>query len=277
LNRTGPGRPAWRLIVHDAGDGAWNLAVDEALAESYSGPEPLPYPTLRLYGWSPPALSLGRSQPATGSCDPAYLRREGIDLVRRPTGGGAVLHEHERTYAVAGRLRADPFEGGVLDTYRRVANALAAGLRHLALEVSEASPGRPAGGDAALPSGACFARPSAHEITCGGLKLVGSAQWRSGRAFLQHGSIPFRADPTRLARAVCSASDVEGYTDLERSLGHGLEPDRLDEVLVRGFEESFAARFEPGELTPGETERANRLRSWKYLSADWTLRGRRPG
>ena len=95
----------WRLLIDGPDDGAANMAVDETLLDGYAVPEAasLP-PTLRLYGWRPAALSLGKGQQAGESHDPDFLRREGLHLVRRPTGGQAVLHEHERTYAVVGRL-----------------------------------------------------------------------------------------------------------------------------------------------------------------------------
>ena len=97
----------WRLIVHEPADGAWNMAVDEALLDAQaSGGGPT---VVRLYAWRPAALSLGRHQSSEGSHDPRFLRENGIDLVRRPTGGRAVLHDRERTYAVVGRLRTAAF------------------------------------------------------------------------------------------------------------------------------------------------------------------------
>jgi lipoate-protein ligase A len=264
---------AWRLLVDPPADGAWNMAVDEAVLEGYAdGPIPPP-PTLRLYGWRPAALSLGRFQRAAGSHDPVYLRENGIDLVRRPTGGAAVLHEHERTYAVVARLRSDPFPGGVTDTYRRVALALNAALRRIGLSAQVHEPVR-------LPErsrAACFDTTAAREIAVGGLKLVGSAQLRRRRAFLQHGSILLRADPRRLARAIGLEEPPVGYTDLARSLGHVPHTPALDRALVAGFEEAFSATLTLGGLTAGETQRATRLRAWKYHATSWTLDGRPPG
>ncbi|HKQ62878.1 MAG TPA: hypothetical protein VJS92_16415, partial [Candidatus Polarisedimenticolaceae bacterium] len=156
----------WRLLLDGPADGAWNMAVDEALLDSYAGAAPPAAPTLRLYAWRP-ALSLGRHQPALGAHDGAYLRREGIDLVRRPTGGRAVLHEHERTYAICARLRHPPFAGGVSATYRCIAELLCAVLRALGVDARHAADGSPPG----PPAAACFAATSRHEVTVAGRKL----------------------------------------------------------------------------------------------------------
>lgn len=271
---TGPreGGP-WRLVVDGAADGAWNMAVDEALLERYAGPDPPPAPTLRLYGWKPPALSLGRKQPAAGAHDPEYLRAEKIELVRRPTGGRAVLHEQERTYAVVGRLRYPPFQGGVLDTYARIAAALLASMRRLGIDAAVVPPhaGGAAGPDA-FP--VCFDGPAAHEITVGGRKIVGSAQLRRREGFLQHGSILLRADADRLTRAIGVPADPTRFTDLRRALGRLPDPADVDAALVAGFEEAFDAPLERGELTEEESFRAAALRCWKYDSLTWTLAGR---
>ncbi len=269
-------RPSrWRLIVDRPADGAWNMAVDEALLEScVAGTHPTS-PTLRLYAWRPAALSLGRSQRSNGACDAAYLRQHGIDLVRRPTGGTAVLHEYERTYAVIARLRSPPFSGSVGQTYAEIARALGVALRRLGLDaratVGEVAPGPPRRRDAGA---ACFGSRSNHEISVDGRKLVGSAQLRRRCAFLQHGSILLRADPARLAHAIGLREPPGGYTDLSRELGRHPLSSEVDRVLVDAFSETFSADLEAGELTPRETEHATRLRSFKYHSREWTLEGR---
>jgi len=267
-------RPPWRLLAHPPADGAWNMAVDEALLDAYAGDAAPVSPTLRLYAWRPAALSLGRFQAASGSHDPHYLRGEGLDLVRRPTGGTAVLHEFERTYAVVARLRAAPFSGRVLDTYRRVAEALCVALRSLGLGAVAHEPDR----KRARPRRevACFAAPSAYEIAVGSRKLVGSAQLRRRGAFLQHGSILLRSDPGRLGRALGIGQPPGSHTDLRRALGAEVDLATLDRALVGAFERAFSAALTPGRLGARERERATRLRSWKYLSAEWTLQGRLP-
>ena len=159
----------WRWIVHPPADGAWNMAVDEALLRSTTAAGGDALPILRLYGWSPPALSLGRAQPSDGAHDPAYLRREAIDLVRRPTGGGAVLHEHERTYAVVAPT-GGPFGRTLRETYAAVAAALVDAYRRLGVSVdrSEARGGPP--GTRPARETLCFARASVDEIVFRGRK-----------------------------------------------------------------------------------------------------------
>lgn len=261
----------WRLLCDPPADGAWNMAVDEAVLDGYAA---LPtdsrvQPSLRLYAWDPPALSLGRAQPSAGLREPVALRQAGIDLVRRPSGGGAVLHEFERTYAVVGRLRTAPFGGGVLETYEQIAGALIHGLRLFGIEAHAAEAPRRSdrSGPAAI---ACFAAPSTHEIVASGLKLVGSAQVRRRGAFLQHGSILLRADPERLGFAL-GVTPAVGWTDLNRLTGGSVDLVHLDECLVDGFAHAFGTPMHRGELTAAEALAATRLRSWKYDSASWTL------
>ena len=260
----------WRVIVDGSEDGALNLAVDEAILEAYDRADPNRGPTLRLYGWAPAALSLGRAQAAAGSHDPGVLAREGIDLVRRPTGGGAVLHEFERTYAVVGALGVPPFSGGVIATYRTIAEALARGLARLGVPAVPVEPsrGRPRDGAAS-----CFESVGAWEIVVDGRKLVGSAQARRRRAFLQHGSIPLRLDPSRLAQVLGARVDASRFIDLASARSAAVDPAALDAALVAGFEDTFGARLLPGSLTEGEALRAAELRCWKYDSMAWTHGG----
>ncbi len=268
---------AWRLVLAESSDGASNMAVDEALLESYvPGFEPLP-PTLRLYSWSPPTLSLGRRQPAAGAHDAAYLEAAGIGLVRRATGGRAVLHEHERTYSVTGCLRRPPFEGGVLETYRRITEALVEALRILGVDAEGLEPGRGAAADPG-PFGppVCFDRTGAHEIAAGGRKLVGSAQLRRRGAFLQHGSILLRSDPVRLSKAIGSAADGARFAGLEQILGRALDIAVVDAAVVEGFRRTFGLPVVRGSLTAGEEERAEKLRLTKYTVPAWTLLGLEP-
>lgn len=264
-------RAAWRLIRDEPDDGAWNMAVDEALLESYEEAEaPLP-PTLRLYGWRPAALSLGKSQAAAGAHDLAALRVAGVDLVRRPTGGEAVLHEHERTYALVGAPGTPPFPAGPVDTYRLIAEALVAALSRLGIEARSVEPS----GRAPRRRGAiCFERVGAWEIAVAGRKLVGSSQFRRRRSFLQHGSIPRRMSAARIAALTGAPVDAARFTDLESEAGRRFDDDEIDRALAFGFGTRFGVDLVPGSLTEAEALRAAELRCWKYDSRTWTLEGR---
>lgn len=240
------------------------MALDEAILDRFgAGSVSLP-PTLRLYGWNPPALSLGRRQ----RFETAWAGAE-VARVRRPTAGGAVLHQNERTYALVGRLRSPAFPRGVLDTYGRISAALAEAMRDLGADA------RSAGADArGREAAVCFEGISAHEITVAGRKLIGSAQLRRGGAFLQHGSIPLGIDRALLERVVGRATRGSRFTDLDEATGRAVDAGEVDRAIVRAFEKRFGVELRAGELTAEERESAERYRESKYLDPSWTRTGR---
>ena len=147
----------------------------------------------RVYGWSVPTVSLGRHQSAARTYDREKIRTAGLDVVRRPTGGRAILHHREVTYSVAAPLAA---AGDLTESYAQINRLLVDGLRTLGVVAEIAAPiSRPAA-PSAQP---CFDHPSAGELIVANRKLVGSAQWRSHDALLQHGSILVDNDQTTLA------------------------------------------------------------------------------
>jgi lipoate-protein ligase A len=264
----------WRLIVDPPASGAWNMAVDEALLATHA--EARGVPTLRIYGWRPAAVSLGRSQDAGHLLNAPYLREENIDLVRRPTGGLAVLHEHERTYSVVAGLGDAPFSRSVRDNYLEIASALQRALGQLGVEARvQTEAGQAVTASRRRTVGPiCFELTSAHEITVEGRKLVGSAQLRLRRSFLQHGSLLCRGDAARLAAALGQRRVPRGFVGLQSVLGRSPATDELDAALVHGFEQHFGMRFERARLAEAERERAVRLYAWKYLSVAWTQAAR---
>jgi lipoate-protein ligase A len=170
--------------------------------------------SLRLYGWDPPCLSFGRNEPVVSRYDASRIEALGIDVVRRPTGGRAVWHDAELTYAVAG-----PSEmfGSLRKTYIAIHLVLADGLGRLGVPVELAR--RPDGATAGLEAGACFASPVGGELVVGGRKLVGSAQVRAGDAFLQHGSILLENRQDMVARVTRGHTAVPVATSLSDVLG----------------------------------------------------------
>jgi lipoate-protein ligase A len=261
----------WRLIEDPPQDGYRNMALDEALLESCaSGAEG--FPCLRLYAFAPPCLSLGASQDHAAACDLAECRARGIDVVRRPSGGRAVLHADEVTYAVVARCGAAPFAGGVLETYGTITSALAAAFARLGIR-AEPARGEPGG---AAPGGAepCFAAPAPHELAAGAHKVAGSAQARRRGAFLQHGSIPISLDARTLAR-VCGAppgAPLPEVAGIARLLGRAVDRAEVAAALRAGFEESLGAGLVPGAYAAAERERAELLRARRYLATAWTFR-----
>ena len=170
---------AWSLIIEPAGrPGHEHMAVDHALLRAARDGAA----ALRLYRWDPPCLSFGRNEPALERYDRDRIGALDLATVRRPTGGRAVWHAEEVTYAVAGPI--DLF-GSLRTTYRVIHEMLASAFQALGIDAALApntrgvSPG----------AGACFATPAGGEVVVDGRKLVGSAQVRDGNAFLQHGSI----------------------------------------------------------------------------------------
>ncbi|HET7233098.1 MAG TPA: lipoate--protein ligase family protein [Longimicrobium sp.] len=265
----------WRLIDTPPAPGAWNMAADEALAATVAeGGEPV----LRFYRWSPPCLSLGRNQPARGRYDLEALAARGIDVVRRPTGGRAVLHHRELTYTVAA---PQALLGGPRRAYGAINRALVVGLRRLGVPAAQ----QPAGeGRAPAPSLApCFAEPVEGEVVAGGRKLVGSAQRRLGEVILQHGSLPMHDDQSAVAAFVLPASadessarsmdgrDADGDAPATLVGVLGREPgwDELTSALAEGFAETFGIRFRAGGLTDHEAERAAEG-ARRYAGPAWT-------
>ncbi|MFQ5791125.1 MAG: biotin/lipoate A/B protein ligase family protein, partial [Acidobacteriota bacterium] len=170
------------------------MALDETIFRStLSGKAPL---TVRLYTWLRPTLSIGFRQALDDVCDLSRCGERGIDVVRRMTGGRAVLHHDELTYCVAGRAEGVLARRSVRELYGRVTGVIRAALAEVEIPLdpppSRMDEGRGREAPSSLP---CFAVPTGHEITTGGRKLVGSAQKWSRSGFLQHGSILLRVDP----------------------------------------------------------------------------------
>jgi len=265
----------WRLILGGEADGATNMAVDEAIVSAVV--EGASSPTLRFYAWSPPCLSLGRNQPLADANLEA-CRAAGMDVVRRPTGGRAILHTDELTYSLSLRQSDPRATGDVVESYRRLSEGLLAGLRRLGVEVAQATGRRkPASELTAI----CFESPSDYEITVGGRKLVGSAQWRARGGVLQHGSLPLHGD---LARIVAFLSLAPGERERQRrdlrrraatlaeALGAPASFEQAAQALAEGFAQALNLTLEPGDLTAHERDLAAQIRRDRYAAPAWTAR-----
>ncbi len=271
--------PLWRLIIEDSPrSGAANMAVDEAIAEAAAaGAAP---PTLRFYRWQLPTVSIGRFQ-KLADVDESGTAALGYDLVRRATGGRAILHVDELTYSVAGPIAEPQMSGGVMDAYMRFSNALLSGLTSLGLRAENAGAGARAGREL---SAACFEVPSAYEITAGGRKLMGSAQSRREGYVLQHGSLPLWGDVTRLVEVLSLTSDAKER--LRRQLrgqavtlaeALNLPPDseqldflRVAAAMADGFASALGQSLEPGALSASELRRSAKLIRIRYADPAWT-------
>jgi lipoate-protein ligase A len=267
----------WRLILSPVADGAANMAMDEAILESVTaGTAP---PTLRLYAWQPACLSIGYAQPV-GEVDEARLRSQGWGLVRRPTGGRAILHIDELTYAVVAPSSNRHLEGGVLASYRHLSQGLIAGLQNLGLEpeVRDADPVS----EEQRVDPVCFEVPSAYEITVAGRKLIGSAQLRRQGGVLQHGSMPLTGDIGRICLALSFPDEATRLARIDRLrsractieglLGHEVEWGEAAGALRLGFCEALGLWFEESEISEAEARRAAELVPERYAHPSWTGR-----
>lgn len=267
----------WRLLVTPSARGAWNMGLDEAALEHVGRGESLP--TLRLYAWDPPCLSLGYAQPSA-DVDIARLRERGWDLVRRPTGGRAILHTDELTYSVTAPLDERLMSGSLLENYNRLARALLVAIRSLGAPVEMAAHSDNGRNGATGP--VCFEVPSAYEITAGGKKLIGSAQARRREGVLQHGTLPLTGDLTRItqalayrdegARAMAATGLLERATTVESALGRAVSLAEANAAFVSAFELELGLSLELGEISPSEAARAEQLVREKYANPLWNLR-----
>jgi lipoate-protein ligase A len=263
---------AWRVLEYRVADPAWNMAVDEAVFSSYlAGDAP---PTLRFYGWDPPTLSVGYFQDLEREVQLERVRSGGFGLVRRTTGGRAVLHDRELTYAVIAGAR-DGVPEGLRESYRYIALALVAAFQ----EFGVAADLHLEGIARHSQTGACFDAPSWYELTVDGRKLVGSAQLRKEQSFLQHGSILLdfsAADLASLLKLAVPEADfcreMAGRVTSLAGLGRPVEPERLAKAIVDAFQVRYGIELQSGELTPDEVMLAQRLAAGKYGNDPWNLR-----
>lgn len=268
-------RSTWRVIYSKPQKGAWNMALDEAILESVGKNNEMP--VLRLYDWEPACLSLGYSQPVA-DVDLDQLHHFGWDLVRRPTGGRAVLHTDELTYSVIAPDSEPRVKGSVIESYRRLAQALLRALQLLQLNAT-------ADHEYDLPSGSeklapvCFEVPSNYEITVNGKKLIGSAQARKHHGVLQHGSLPLKGDLSRITRVLRYESAARQSDTAKRLLDHAATTETiLGEIIpwqaaANAFKTAFAEvlniEFIRTEPTEEDIKLANKYFTEKYTNPDW--------
>jgi lipoate-protein ligase A len=269
-------RSSWRLITSPPATGVWNMAVDSAILQAViQGQSP---PTLRLYSWSPPCLSLGYNQPIS-DVDLERLQAKGWDLVRRPTGGRAILHTDELTYAVIGPKSDPRLDGGVLTSYQRLAQALAAALLSLDLPVRTLTE---KGEDFDPRQPICFEFPSDFEITAGGKKIIGSAQARKQTGVLQHGSLPLWGDLSRITRVLhfqstaersaAAAALLNRAATVETVLGREISWENAAAAFQRAFSDVLNLDLQEAPLSQGEIDRARELVHSRYDDREWTFR-----
>jgi len=261
--------PLWRLIDGGPLDGPANMALDEALLSCFDGQHSLP--VLRLYGWEPPALSVGRYQDAVAALNLELCAADGIPVVRRMTGGGIIFHAQELTYSIVCAPEQVGEATGVKDGFRRLCGFLLGTYQRLGLDAAFATdlnhPGTPLGQRTAF----CFAGKEEFDVLVNGQKIGGNAQRRLRGAILQHGSIPLESrvqDALRYLRD--PAPGAAGAVSLAEI---GLRPELSDlkNMLVAAFQERLGVRLQATIPSEQELAAAARLEQEKYRSNDWNL------
>jgi lipoate-protein ligase A len=269
-------KTTWRLIQHPPAQGAWNMAVDESILESIYTDNALP--TLRLYAWEPACLSLGHAQPFE-EVNQDSLAHHGWDIVRRPTGGRAILHVDELTYSVIAPLSDPRVHGGVLESYLRLSKALIEALRLLGLnpqaneqQVKQSRKHNPV----------CFEVPSNYEITVDNKKLIGSAQARRKEGVLQHGALPLHGDLTRVITALnfpdpatkerAKIRLLAHATTVEQELGVIIDWNEASIAFQEAFRNVLNIELKQDDLSLKEKQRAEELVIEKYNHPKWTKR-----
>jgi lipoate-protein ligase A len=261
----------WRLLKDAPARGAWNMAVDEAILESVGrGDAPA---ALRLYAWEPACLSLGVAQPFS-DVNAEALASNGWEVVRRQTGGKAILHTDELTYAVIAPQDEPRVGGDILESYQRLSTALVAALELLSVPIAVH--------ESRSLQAHKNSNPICFEIVMDGKKLIGSAQARRHGGVLQHGTLPLYGEITRITEALAFNSSEErasaaqrlnaSATTVENALQREISWEQAAGAFADAFAKTLNLNLALGELSAAEEERAEALMREKYARQDWTQR-----
>ena len=271
----------WRLVKTEPANGAWNMAVDEAILEAVAAR--LAPATLRLYAWEPACLSLGRAQ-LFSDVDTSLIQSAGVDLVRRITGGRAILHADELTYSITAPGAEPRVAGDIPTSYKLLSAGLLQALQLLGANATNSHHAT----QRASAGAVCFEVPSKYEITSGERKLIGSAQVRRRNVVLQHGTLPLTGNIARICELLPFAGPQERTAAAERvrsractlatALGRETSWDTAAEALAAGFCRALNLVLELQPLSAQEIARAQALVQEKYATAAWNenLRPRPP-
>lgn len=257
----------WRLLDSGCGDAAYNMALDEAISIAVrNGDSP---PTLRLYNWQSPSVSLGSFQ-KTADIDTEFCNSNNIPIVRRPTGGRGILHGDELTYSVSARNEGC-FSAGLFETYHIISTALKAALKSMGISVSMKMARE--SGRQLMRSPICFASTSYGEVSLHGKKLIGSAQRRWSDGFLQQGSVPYSIDYKKLRAVFKSGEEAEREMVGIKEACADFSPALFRQAIRQAFENVFNCDLTESHPSSFEHELAEKLCSEKYLNKEWNHHG----
>jgi lipoate-protein ligase A len=269
-------RSEWRLLLESIPEqGAWNLAEDEVLLRKVANGESSP--TLRLYCWKLPALIIGRGQHIS-DVNQDVVHQDGIELLRRMTGGTAVLNTNVISYSVAVPKEEKRLSGSIVESYRGISIALAAGLELIGLHNVEAKPMDQilAKQNRTHRTPVCFEIPSYYELTINGRKLVGSSQMRIRDGILQHGTFYLDGDISDICRYLTPSISRDRIRlrtiNLREALGRTIAYCDVAQAFVHGFRRTLNLDFATGKILPHEEDMIRRLVHEKYGHSAWTGR-----
>ncbi|SIS47068.1 lipoate--protein ligase family protein [Salimicrobium flavidum] len=254
-----------------------NMALDEALMK-WHREQKIP-PVLRFYTWQPAGLSLGQFQKTKGRINTDGASRHRAEIVRRPTGGRAVLHDEELTYSIIVSEAHPMIPATVKDAYLILSKGLLNGFRNLGIETDYAIPEY---GRTDNQSSVCFEEPSWYELTVNDKKIAGSAQVRQGGVLLQHGSIPIQTDEEKLFDMFLYPNEQvkkrsqQSFKNKAASIADitGEHPGltQVRDAFLEGFHEGIGVNFESCSLSPHEWEEVRVLAETKYLTDEWNFK-----
>jgi len=243
----------WRLIINaEPRTATENMALDYALMRSCS------VPTLRLYSWNPPAVSIGRFQSLKDEIDLDYCKSKGIDFVRRITGGGAVFHDKELTYSICIRENNPFFSSDLHESYKAICNGIIVGLSKIGLSANYAP---------------------INDILVNGKKISGCAQTRKNGVILQHGTLLMEVDVEKMFSFLQvpnekikdkMISDVrKRVTSISSELRRKVSKDELIDNIIKGFEEYFKIKFEKSEVSSEEIKLMKKIKKDVFENEGW--------
>lgn len=268
---------SWRLINFQLYSAFENMAIDEAIFLETVNTKKLP--TIRFYGWRPAAVSIGYFQDPAKEVNIEKCLAQGVDIVRRPSGGKAVFHCDEITYSIISSNREKTFPSDILGTYKIISNCLVSGLAYIGINAQLSETGR-ANNNYVFKS-CCFSAPARNELLVAGRKICGSAQMRTSGGFLQHGSILINFNPSHAASFLLPACNEEQLRKLKNSVAAinqeiavPLAEKEICSNLIKGFIDILGIEIGEDELTPAEEDLKKELLN-KYSDWRWNREGRK--
>ncbi|HEY4551644.1 MAG TPA: lipoate--protein ligase family protein [Bacillaceae bacterium] len=270
----------WGLLHTGHHDAATNMALDEMLLTWHSQGE-IP-PTLRFYGWTKPTLSLGHFQRIHRTIDLDAVKRHGCELVRRLTGGSAVLHDDELTYSLVVSEEKPYIAASVREAYFTLSKGILEGFKELGIHADYSMPEGKAKGDS---TAVCFERASIYEMLVDRKKISGHAQTRQKGVLLQHGSLPFTMNkqmlfdlfifPDEKMREAKRSDFSSKAIAMKEAAGRSITFEEAEIAFQKGFQKGLQLELVPLELSDSQWEEVRQLAETKYRSDDWNINHRR--